>query len=161
VRAPRKRRRAKYGDNSAQSVSRHAVTRRSNPKETPVYSAPIARGEDFVLIGCKGEPPPPEPGADGAKIEVDGWRPGDFVVWDDARPSLRGDAYVFGERIFEAIELYCVDPGCNCGEVIVDFSPAVPRGAPHPGHVQFDGEEATLHPENERQRKRLTELWAV
>jgi hypothetical protein len=109
----------------------------------------------------KGKQPPPAPGASGAKIEVEGWRPGDLVVWDDARPSLRGDTYVFGERIFEAVELYCVEPDCSCGDVIVDFSPGVPRGAPHPGHVQFDGEEATLHPENERQRERLTELWAV
>jgi hypothetical protein len=109
----------------------------------------------------KGEPPPPEPGAGGAKIEVEGWRPGDLVVWDDARPSLRGDTYVLGDHIFEAIELYCVEPDCDCGEVIVDFSPVVPRGAPPPGSVQLDGEEATLHPEHERQRARLTELWTA
>ena len=111
--------------------------------------------------GGKGEPLRPDPGADGAKIEVEGWRPGDLVVWDDARPSLRGETYVFGERIFEAVELYCVEPDCDCGEVIVNFGAVVPRGAPHPGRVEFDGEAATLHPEHERQRERLVELWTA
>jgi hypothetical protein len=45
-------RREKYGDTLAQSVSRHAVTRRPNRKETPIYGALLARGEDFVLKGC-------------------------------------------------------------------------------------------------------------
>lgn len=109
----------------------------------------------------KGQSPPPEPGALGAKIEVEDWRPGDRVMWDDVMPFLRADTYVFGERTFEAFELYCAEPECACGEVIVDFSSVVPRGAPHPGHVEFDGNEATLHPEHERQRARLTELWSA
>lgn len=107
----------------------------------------------------KGGEPPAEPGAGGAKIEVEGWRPGDLVVWDHARPALRGDTYVFGERIFEAVELYCVDPDCHRGEVIVDFGPVAPRGAPHPGHVEYDGTKAILHPAHERQRDHLNELW--
>lgn len=109
----------------------------------------------------KGEHPPRGPGEGGAKIEVEGWRPGTLVVWDDARPSLRGDTYVFGERIFEVVELYCVEPDCDCGDVIVDFNPVAPRGAPQPGHVAFDGKEATLHPEHERHRARLVELWSA
>ncbi len=109
----------------------------------------------------KGDEPPPEPGAGGAKIEVEGWRPGDLVVWDDARPSLRGDTYVLGEHIYEAVELYCVEPDCGCGELIVDFGPVVPRGAPHPGHIELDGTEATLRPDHERHRARLTELWTA
>jgi hypothetical protein len=74
---------------------------------------------------------------------------------------LRRDTYVFGDRIFEALESYCVAPGCDCGEVFVDFSAVVPRGASHPGHVEFDGAEATLYPERARHRARLTELWAA
>lgn len=107
----------------------------------------------------KGEEPPPEPGAGGAEIEVEGWRPEDLVAWDDARPALRGDTYVFGERIFEAVELYCVEPDCDCGEVLVDFVPTVPRGAPLPGHVELSGDDATLSPSHERHRGRLNELW--
>ena len=106
----------------------------------------------------KGDEPPPEPAAGGARIEVEGWRPGNLVVWGDARPSLRGDTYVLGEHIYEAVELYCVEPDCGCGELIVDFGPIVPRGAPHPGHVELDGTEATFRPGHERHRARLTEL---
>jgi hypothetical protein len=98
----------------------------------------------------KGGPLPLEPGADDAKIEVEGWCPGDVVVWGDARPSLRGDTYLFGERIFEAVELYCVEPNCDCVEVIVDFGVVVPRGAPHPRHVEVDSKAATLRPAHER-----------
>jgi len=133
----------------------------------PEMKAIAERLDDDVLDAIarvwhlgKGEQPP-EPGERGAKIEVEGWRAGDLVVWDDARPSLRGDTYVFGERIFEAIELYCVEPDCDCGDVIVDFSAVVPRGAPHPGHVEFNGEAATLSPEQERHRERLAELWTA
>ncbi len=139
-----------------------------DPAVEPEVKEVVDRLHDEVLDAIahvwrcgKGESPPPEPGAAGAKIEVEGWRPGDLVVWDDARPSLRGDTYVFGERIFEAVELYCVEPDCDCGEVIVDFGAVVPRGAPHPGHVEFNGEAATLRPEHERQRERLTELWTA
>lgn len=109
----------------------------------------------------KGQEPPPEPGALAAKIEVEDWQPGDRVMWDDVMPFLRADTYVFGDRIFEAFELYCVEAGCACGEVIVEFSSVAPRGAPRPGHVEFDGKEALLHPEHERQRARLTELWSA
>ncbi len=134
----------------------------------PEVQAVIDRLDDDVLDAiarvwgrAKGEQPLPEPGAGGAKIAVENWRPGDLVAWDDARPSRHGDTYVFGERIFETIELYCVEPDCACGQVIVDFSPVVPRGAPHPGHVKFDGEQAVLHPEHERHRGQLTELWSA
>jgi hypothetical protein len=109
----------------------------------------------------KGMELPPQPGKGGAKIEVEGWRPGDPVVWDDAYPSLRGDIYVLGAHVFEAFELYCVEPGCTCGKVVVDFSALSPRGAPDLGHVEFDGVDATLHPNQERHRARLTELWTA
>jgi hypothetical protein len=134
----------------------------------PGVKAIVDRLDDDVLDAIarvwhlgKGDEPPPDPGAGGAKIEVEGWRPGDLVVWDLARPSLRDDFYVLGDHVYEAVELYCVEPDCDCGELIVDFGPVVPRGAPHPGHVEFDGADATLHPDHERHRARLTELWTA
>ena len=118
---------------------------------------PIAR----IWHRGKGGQPPPEPGADGAKIEIEGWRPGDPVARDEARSSLRNDTFVFGTRMFDVVELYCVEPDCDCGDVFVNFGALTPRGAPHPGHVEFDGKQATLHPDHERQRARLSELWAA
>jgi len=134
----------------------------------PALREVIGRMDDDVLDAiarnwyrAKGKEPPTEAGGDGAKIEVEGWHPGDLVIWDDARPSLRSDTYVFGDRVFEVFELYCVDPDCHCCDVIVDFTPVMPRGAPHPGHVEFDGKEATLHPDHERHRERLAQLWSA
>jgi hypothetical protein len=128
----------------------------------------VARLDDDVLDAIarlwhrgKGESPPPETHADGVKIEVDDWRPGGRLAWDDVHALLRNDTYVFGERIFEAVELYCVKPACDCREVKVDFDVVVPRGAPYPGYVQFHGEVVTLRPKHERQRERLVALWAA
>jgi hypothetical protein len=134
----------------------------------PEVKAVLDRLDDDVLDAIarvwhlgKGEEPPPEFGAGGKKIELEDFRPGDLVVWDDVRRTLRGDSYVFGDRIFEAFELYCVEPDCDCSEVILDFSVVLPRGAPHPGHMKFDGAEATLHPDHGRHRASLTDLWAA
>ena len=104
---------------------------------------------------------PEAPGAGGKTIAIDGWRPGDLVVWDDAQPALRGDTYVIDDHVFEALELYCVEPDCACGEVIVDFGAVAPRGAAHPGHVEFDGRTVKVCPSHERHRLRLTELWTA
>ncbi len=109
----------------------------------------------------KGEQPPPEPGADGAKIQIEGWSPGELVAWHDAQPSLRRDTYVFGDRLFEAVELYCVKAGCDCGTVIVDFDASVPGAVPYPGHVELAGGVVTLHPEQEPHGEHLDDLWAA
>jgi hypothetical protein len=110
------------------------------------------------LLGKSAEFPTP-PGADGNKIPIEGWRPGDLVAWDDAQQVLRGDIYVIGDRVFHAVERYCVAGDCDCGEVVVDFVAIFPRGAPHPGYVEFDGRDLTLHPDQKRHRARLNELW--
>lgn len=134
----------------------------------PEVRAVADRLDDDVLdaiarVWCqaKGKRLPANPGSFGSKIEVEGWRPGDRVIWEDAQRSLRGDTYVFGDRVFEAVELYCVEPECACGEVIVHFGPLISPGSPHPGHVELDGQEATLHPTHERLRERLSELWTA
>lgn len=141
-----------------------------DPRGYPEVNAIADRLDDDVLDQIariwhrgKGQMPRPEPGAGGGAIEVEGFRPGDVVVWEDARPALRGDTYRFGERLHEAVESYCVEPECSCGDVIVDFRPVLPRGAPHPGHVEYDGEDeaAILRPKHERHRARLTELWTA
>ncbi len=134
----------------------------------PVVKTITERLDDEVLDAIarvwhlgKGEEVPAERGEGAATIEIEAWRPGDLVIWDEARPTLRSDVFVFGERVFAALELYCVAPTCECSEVIVDFSAVSPRGAPDPGHIELDGAEATLHPVHERHRERLTELWGA
>jgi hypothetical protein len=110
---------------------------------------------------AKGLPVRPSPAEGGSKIEIEEWRAGDLVVWDETQPDLRSDTYVFGERIFDAFEHYCVEPDCACGEVVIDWLVTRPRGAPHPGRVEFDAADAHLRPDHERHRARLEELWAA
>ena len=86
----------------------------------------------------KGWPDPEEKSRDASQIKVESWRPGEVVAWGEAMVGVRQDIFRFGERVFEAVDLYCVAEGCSCGEVVVDFAPTVPRGAPAPGAVRVD-----------------------
>jgi hypothetical protein len=84
------------------------------------------------------------------------------VAWGEALVGVRQDIFRFGERVFEAVDLYCVAPRCSCGEVVVDFAPIIPHGAPAPGAVRVAKTgTATLEPEHERHRERLEQLWAA
>ncbi len=110
----------------------------------------------------KGWPDPEEKGRQAPEIKVESWKPGDVVAWGEALVGVRQDIFRFGERAFEAVDLYCVASGCSCGDVVVDFAPIVPRGAPAPGRVRVDKVgEATVLPELEKHRQRLEQLWAV
>lgn len=96
------------------------------------------------------------------EIKVENWSPGETVAWGEAVVGLREDMYRFGERVFEGIEHYCVKTGCSCGEVVVDFQPVVPRGAPAPGAVRVDRAGAvTFEPGHARHRERLDQLWTA
>ncbi len=135
-----------------------------DPRVDPAVKAVVDGLDDGALDAIarvwhlgKGEQPPVAPGIGGGTIQIEGWRPGDLVVWDDTQPALRADTYVLGERVYDAVELYCVEPGCTCGIAIVDFEPVAPRGASHPGDIEFDGTSATLRPEG--RNSRLPELW--
>lgn len=137
-----------------------------DPLVDPSVKSVVAGLDDDVLDAIarvwhlgKGQEPPAAPAAGDGAIEVEGWRPGDLVVWDDTQAALRGDTYVLGEHIYDAVEVYCVEPDCDCGLAIVDFEPVSPRGASHPGDVEFDGRSATLRPEG--RQSRLPELWAA
>lgn len=44
-----------------------------------------------------------------------------MVGWHFTQPHLRDDSYLLGERRFLADELYCLAPGCDCDETVVDF----------------------------------------
>lgn len=103
--------------------------------------------------------PPPELDASPSTFVLPGWAPGQLVSWDAVHPVLRVDPYAIGDRVFEAVELYCVDADCRCSKVHVEIRAVTPQGASHPGRVELDGTVVTLRPAYERQRDRLTELW--
>ena len=110
----------------------------------------------------KGWPDPEEKSREAQQVKVEGWKRGDLVAWGEALVGVRQDIFRFGDRVFEAVDLYCVAEGCSCGEVVLDFVPVVPRGAPDPGAVRVDKSgQASLEPEHERHREHLEQLWAA
>lgn len=108
----------------------------------------------------KGQQDPEEKRETTGPIEIEEWLPGDTVAWEEVFGELRRDLFRFGERVVEAFEHYCVKPGCDCGEVVIDFQPLRPRGAPEPGalRVRRDG-TVILEPSHARHRDRLSQLW--
>ena len=137
-----------------------------DPRVDPAVKAVVDGLDDVALDAIarvwhlgKGEQAPVAPGDGAGAIEIEGWRPGDPVVWDHTQPALRADTYVLREHVYDAIELYCVEPDCTCGIAIVDFVPVAPRGASHPGDIKFDGTSAALRPRG--RHSRLPELWAA
>lgn len=124
-------------------------------------------GETLEALGrlwyrSKGRPDPEEKSREAPQIKVEAWKPGEVVAWGEAMVGVRQDLFRFGERVFEAVDLYCVTEGCSCGEVVLDFAPVAPRGAPAPGAVRVDTlGEASVEPEHEKHRERLEQLWAA
>jgi hypothetical protein len=75
---------------------------------------------------------------------------------------VRQNLYDLGHHVYEAHELYCPIPECNCGKVVIDFEARSPRGAAHPGSVVVSSADpaATLEP-SKRGQARLEQLWAA
>jgi hypothetical protein len=110
----------------------------------------------------KGEPDPESSRREAKRIEVVDWTPGEPVSWSEALVGARQDFFRVGERVFAAVDLYCVADACDCDEVIVDFRPIVPRGAPFPGAVRVERSgDVTFEPEHAKHRERLEQLWVA
>jgi hypothetical protein len=124
-------------------------------------------GETLDAIGRlwyrgKAWPDPEEKSLAAPQIKIENWKAGEVVSWGEALVGVRQDIYRFGKRVFEAIDLYCVAEGCDCGEVVLDFAPLVPRGAPDPGAVRVARSgPATFEPEHGKHHERLEQLWAA
>jgi hypothetical protein len=85
-----------------------------------------------------------------------------LVGWGEALVGVRQDIYRFAGRVFEAVDQYCVAEGCQCGEVVLDFAPLLPRGAPCPGAIRVaKSGEATLEERQHKHGERLEQLWAA
>ncbi len=52
---------------------------------------------------------------------VEEWEPGGDVSWIEGYFGVRMDCYVVDDRRYEAVDLYCVDPDCDCGRVRIRF----------------------------------------
>lgn len=108
----------------------------------------------------------PEPGwtvQHAKEITISDWRPGDMLAWSDTRMDVRKDYYPLDEHIYEADEMYCPLPECECGEVVVCFVLSdFPSGESSPGHVLVKPSGAPdMRPSHAYDLDRLTRLWAA
>lgn len=101
-----------------------------NPEDEPRVRAVAERidGEVLEAIGelwyrGKGQQLPYDELRHAPAIVLNGWTRGDLVAWDEPAEPARRDLYHSGGRVYEAIELYCPVPGCDCGDVRVLFEP--------------------------------------
>ncbi len=136
--------------------------------EHPLIGALVERMDGDMLdsIGRlwyrgKGWPDPEQQALLAPKVKIRGWHRGDMLAWDDACTGVRQDYYVLDDRRYEAGEMYCPVPGCECGEVVVAFETRVPRGAPSPGYVVVNLTGATKIEPSKSGHNRLNQLWAA
>ena len=107
----------------------------------------------------KGRADPEQEALVPAEIRIKGWKRGGLLAWNDILTGVREDAYQIDDRFYEAIDLYCPAPGCECGEVVVLFETKVPQGAPSPGTVVVQASGATESRPGKNDGARLEELW--
>jgi hypothetical protein len=108
----------------------------------------------------KGWPDPEVQALSATQIKTNGWAPGTMLAWDDALTGVRQDLYPINENIFEAVEMYCPIPGCDCGEVVVSFGSGSSPQAKVPGHVVVSSGTTRLEA-NKDFNDCLTQLWAM
>jgi hypothetical protein len=71
---------------------------------------------------------------------IKGWAPKDAVAWEDAFVGIRRDMYLLDDRLYEAVDQYCVNPTCNCRDVSVEFYDWDILGDPFIGAVDVNAE---------------------
>jgi len=109
----------------------------------------------------KGRPDPEQEAGLARKIVVAGWKPGDRMAWNNLLAGVRRDLYVLGDRVYEASEMYCTVPECDCGEVVVHFETSMPRGGPRPGSVTVRRSGTTTFEPHKNDGERLKQLWSA
>jgi hypothetical protein len=57
------------------------------------------------------------------------WEPGQELSWAEAYSGIREDCFPADGKRYEAFDLYCVDPDCDCGRVSVRFDELEPKEA--------------------------------
>ncbi len=108
----------------------------------------------------KGLPDPGQSVLDATKVKLKGYQRGDMVAWKDVC-DVRDDLYAVDDRLYEALDMYCVVPGCLCEEVMVAFGTLVPRGGTSPGHVTVNLSGATEIEPIRKGRDRLERGWTA
>ena len=109
----------------------------------------------------KGWPDPEQTVLLATEIKIKGRQRGEMMAWDDACTGVRQDYYVLDGRLYEAAEMYCPMPGCECGEILIHFATLRPGGAPSSGCVMVKRSGETEIQPNKNGRDRLEQLWGA
>jgi len=107
----------------------------------------------------KGWLDPEEEALASSEIKIHGWRRGELLAWDDVYTGVRQDFYVLDKRLYEAADMYCPIPACDCGEVTISFECRRPRGAPPPGRVIVHRTGVTEIEPGKHGHEFLDQLW--
>lgn len=107
-------------------------------------------------IRGRGHPDPEERVQSVKSITVRGWEPGMLIAFDQLVNGVRADLYAVVPDLHGAHELYCPNPSCDCGAVMVDF---VDHNHNFTGHVAIEPSAAPqFNPEKGRDAE-LAQLW--
>ncbi len=90
-----------------------------------------------------------------------GWEPGDEVSWQEAYFGVREDYFVIERRTYEAVELYCVMPECDCGRVRVRFDDVEMEAPTFMGWVTIDKSGVCKLEPDKGSQENLKRLWAA
>lgn len=98
------------------------------------------------------------------KEKIEPWERGDLVYWDQVFEVDRPEGFLDSGRFVVALDMYCVNPSCDCREVSVAFHEGAwpPQQALRSmGRVvaSFDG-KVTFEPKSPDDDSRLRGLWA-
>jgi hypothetical protein len=136
--------------------------------EHPDVRAVVERVDGDVLdslgrlwLKGKGLPDPEQERLKAADVVLHGWKPGDLVAWGDVFHGVRNDLYELDGRLYQASELYCIVPDCDCGEVEVVFETSRPRGAPPPGSVTVKRAATAVLHSHKKGGLCLAQLWSA
>lgn len=139
--------------------------------EHPAIGAIMAHVDGALLdaIGslwyrAKGLADPVQAALHATSHRIRGWQRGDMLAWGDACTGLRQDIYVQDGVSYEAEELYCPFPDCDCGDVVVNFDGGE-KGGGYIGHVLLNLSSAIVTfeaPKEPKDRRTdLERLWAA
>ena len=101
----------------------------------------------------------------GAKtIAISPWQEGDMVAYLDVFKWARRDQYVFDDEpeIFQVFDGYCINPGCNCGKVVVQFCQLEVEGESQAvGEIEIDPSGTFALESEPKCEAILDRLWAT
>lgn len=109
----------------------------------------------------KGWPDPEQQALLATEIKIKGWKRGDMLAWNDVCTGVRQDYYVIDGSLYEADEMYCPAPECDCEEVLICFKALRPEGTSPPGVVLVQRSGATEIKPNKTGSDRLKQLWSA